>query len=100
MPVLSFHTYVGSGVVPGFVGVAVKTTLSFGQMLLLSAASATDAVTFGFTVMVTELVAIFGTAQPKLLVSSTVITSPFTRLELEYVVVVDKVPATTDDVHL
>ncbi len=68
---------------PPFTGTAVNTTVSPGQIAVLSAVTVTEGTTFGFTVIVTDAVAVFGTAQPKLLVISTVITSPFTKDELE-----------------
>ena len=78
----------------------MNLTLSLGQIDVLSAARLTKGTGIDVTVIVTDAVFVLGLAQPKLLVSSTVITSPFTRLELEYEEVVESVPVCLSEVHL
>ena len=78
-----YHWYLGA--VPSLLGVAVNVTFAPGHIVPVGdvIAAVTEGVTFAFTTIVTLFVAIFGTAQPKLLVISTVIVSLFTRAELE-----------------
>ena len=68
------------GVVPPFVGVAVKFTAVPEQTVVLLAAMLTDGVTAALITIVTALlVAVVVLAHAALLVKLNVITSPFTK---------------------
>ena len=75
----TFHWY--DGVVPPFVGVAVKVTEALGQMVVAEAAILTDGTGAGLTVMaIPALVAVTGDAQVALDVITTVTLSLLLRV--------------------
>ena len=77
----------------------LKATVSVGQIVVLSEVIVIVGVTFVFTTIVELALAVAGLVQPKLLVISTLITSPSTRPPLEYVVPVGRRVPLTDEVH-